>query len=55
MEIETNDFLFLRQELKRIADSMVDERTNNSRERKDGKIEMDNVRLLVFIMLKLCI
>lgn len=47
MEIETNDFVFLRQELKRIADSMVDEQINNSHERREGKTEIDKVRSFI--------
>lgn len=45
MEIETNDLWCVRQELGKIADSMVDEQTNNSRERKEGKLEMENVKI----------
>lgn len=44
LELETNDFLFLRLELKRMTESMVDEESKNPIERKDGKLEMESVR-----------
>ncbi|KAI8079206.1 hypothetical protein BDF21DRAFT_419663 [Thamnidium elegans] len=41
IEIESKDFLYVRQEIQRLADSLVDDETSNEEERERNKSEME--------------
>lgn len=41
IEIESKDFLYVRQEIQRLADSLVDEQTSNEEDRERSKNEME--------------
>ncbi|KAG2200571.1 hypothetical protein INT47_012357 [Mucor saturninus] len=55
LELETNDFLFLRLELKRLTEAMVDEEAINPLQRKEGKLEMESWLNKVFSDFTECI
>lgn len=47
IEIESKDFLYVRREIERIADSLVDEQTSNEEEREKSKTEMEQASINV--------
>ncbi|KAG2236523.1 hypothetical protein INT48_000823 [Thamnidium elegans] len=47
IEIESKDFLYVRQEIQRLADSLVDDETSNEEERERNKSEMEQASINV--------
>lgn len=47
IEIESKDFLYVRQEIQRLADSLVNEQTSSEEEREQSKTEMEQASINV--------